>query len=67
VADAEVGTGLEQRVVHPDGLVARHVELPPELAEVGHADRVGQRHADLDLLGPQIRECLVGEVGRGEA
>src|SRR3954468_579666 len=67
VPDREIFARLDERVVDGDRLVARHVQLPAELAQIGHADRVGEAHPDLDVLGAHVRERLVRQVRGREA
>ena len=67
VPDPQVRARREQRVVDADRLIARDMELPAELAEVRHADRVREPHPHLDLPGAHVGERLVRQVGGRES
>ena len=65
-AQAVRRAGRREQVVEPEAVLRRRVELPAELAHVGHA-RGEQRHvADGDLPRAHVRERLVREVGLRE-
>ena len=51
---------IKQIVLH----FHRMVQLPPQLARVGHADRIHGAHAQLNLARREPREALVRECSR---
>ena len=67
MTEVEIFAGLHDPVVQIRDELGRHVQLPAELARVGHAERPRLRPAGLDPAGRQERERVVGQIGVGQA
>ena len=65
VGDAERLAGVHQRIVDGERVLDGDVQLPAELADVGHAQRPHRRAGDVELAPGGERERRVRHIGLG--
>ena len=63
---ANIRARSSEGLVHMGCEFSRYVQLPPEFADIGHAQGGDGRVANVDLLGSAERERLIAEIGIGE-